>query len=44
MKRNKECKGCTWNFGQGFPCVYCDDNDLYFSWETGDKKRKDEND
>ena len=39
MKRNEGCKGCTWNFGKdGFPCAWCEDYDLYFSWETGDKK------
>jgi len=30
MKRDKDCKGCSWNFGKdGFPCVYCKDHDLY---------------
>ena len=30
MRRDKDCKGCSWNFGKpDFPCVYCEDHDLY---------------
>jgi len=32
MKRDKDCKGCSWNFGDGFPCVYCKDHDLYIEF------------
>jgi len=29
MKRDKDCLGCSWNFGTpDFPCVYCEDHDL----------------
>ena len=33
MKRDTDCKGCSWNFGKpDFPCVYCEDNDLYIEF------------
>ena len=32
MRRDKDCKGCSWNFGDGFPCVYCKDHDLYIEF------------
>ena len=33
MKRDKDCKGCSWNFGKpDFPCVYCKDHDLYIEF------------
>ena len=32
MKRDKDCKGCSWNFGDGFPCLYCKDHDLYIEF------------
>ena len=32
MKRDKDCKGCSWNFGDVFPCVYCKDHDLYIEF------------
>ena len=32
MRRDKDCKGCSWNFGDGFPCVYCDDHSLYIEF------------
>jgi len=32
MKRDKDCKGCSWNFGDGFPCVYCKDHALYIEF------------
>ena len=39
MKRDEGCKGCVWSFGKpDFICPLCEEYDLYFSWETGDKK------
>ena len=33
MRRDKDCKGCSWNFGKpDFPCVYCKDHDLYIEF------------
>ena len=33
MKRDTDCKGCSWNFGKpDFPCVYCKDHDLYIEF------------
>ena len=32
MKRDTDCTGCSWNFGDGFPCVYCEDHDLYIEF------------
>ena len=32
MRRDTDCKGCSWNFGDGFPCVYCDDHSLYIQF------------
>jgi len=32
MRRDKDCKGCSWDFGDGFPCVYCKDHDLYIEF------------
>ena len=32
MRRDTDCKGCSWNFGDGFPCVYCDDHSLYIEF------------
>ena len=32
MRRDTDCKGCSWNFGDGFPCVYCKDHDLYIEF------------
>ena len=32
MMRDTDCKGCSWNFGDGFPCVYCKDHDLYIEF------------
>jgi hypothetical protein len=33
MKRDNDCKGCSWNFGKyGFPCVYCKAHDLYIEF------------
>jgi len=32
MRRDTDCKGCSWNFGDGFPCVYCDEHSLYIEF------------
>ena len=32
MRRDTDCNGCSWNFGDGFPCVYCKDHDLYIEF------------
>ena len=33
MKRDEDCKGCSWNFGKpDFPCVYCEDHTLYIEF------------
>ena len=33
MRRDTDCKGCSWNFGKpDFPCVYCKDHDLYIEF------------
>ena len=33
MKRDKDCTGCSWNFGKpDFPCLYCKDHDLYIEF------------
>lgn len=30
MKRDEDCKGCSWNFGRPtFPCPLCEDHDLW---------------
>lgn len=33
MKRDTDCKGCSWNFGRpDFPCSFCKDHDLYIDF------------
>jgi len=33
MKRDEDCKGCSWNFGRTpWPCVYCEEHDLFIDF------------
>jgi len=33
MKRDKDCLGCSWNFGSPtFPCQFCEAHDLFIDY------------
>jgi len=33
MKRDEDCKGCSWNFGSPiFPCQFCEEHDLFIDF------------